>query len=271
MDSALMSSVVKHMEAGRPVWVVTVVHSSLPGIRLGASLLLPDGEPPEGSLGDPRADRWAARRLEETGRTRVLAQHWSWPAREAERRADLLVERLVPPPWLLVVGAGSDAPPVVAIAAAAGCRVAVADHRPAVLTPQRFPAAERLLPGEPETFPTEYLTPHTYAVLMTHNFLRDARWLGRLLASPVPYIGLLGPRARGERLLARVQGEGVPVSEADRARLYTPVGLDLGGEGAGAVALSIVSEVVAHYHGKRVPNLRDRRGALHPERAAHAG
>src|SRR6266540_806686 len=57
---------------------------------------------------------------------------------------------LVPPPQLVVLGAGDDARPLVRFAADVGFRVVVVDRRPGYLTVDRFPAAAALIqsPGD---------------------------------------------------------------------------------------------------------------------------
>ena len=49
------------------------------------------------------------------------------------------VDVLRPPPRLFIFGAGDDARPLASLAAQAGFEVTVVDHRPAYLTPERFP------------------------------------------------------------------------------------------------------------------------------------
>jgi xanthine/CO dehydrogenase XdhC/CoxF family maturation factor len=171
------------------------------------------------------------------------------------RRA--FIEVLLPPPRLLVCGAGDDARPVVALAATAGFRVAVADHRPAYLTAQRFPDAQRLLQMNPQDAAPELPADgDTYAVVKTHSLRRDADWIRRLLATPVAYIGVLGPRARVGKILAELGAAG------DR-RVFGPVGLDVGADGPEQVGLSIVAELLAVRAGRAPRHLRDRTEAIH--------
>jgi xanthine dehydrogenase accessory factor len=82
--------------------------------------------------------------------------------------------------------------------------------------------------------------PHGAAVLMTHNPALDRLGLQQLASgSPaLPYVGVLGPRAR---TLALAKDAGL--SDAETARLHAPVGLPLGGEGPAAIALSIVAQL----------------------------
>jgi xanthine/CO dehydrogenase XdhC/CoxF family maturation factor len=171
--------------------------------------------------------------------------------------APVFRESFTPPPRLLICGAGDDALPLVAAAHAVGWRVLVVDHRPAYLTAQRLAAARGLhllRPGD--DLAALRLGRDTYAVVMTHSFRHDRDWTRRLLESDVPYVGLLGPRARTETILA-------DASPARRGRVYGPVGLDLGADGPEQVALSIVAELMAVWSGRDARHLREKEMAVH--------
>jgi xanthine/CO dehydrogenase XdhC/CoxF family maturation factor len=170
--------------------------------------------------------------------------------------ARVFTEVFTPPPHLIVCGAGDDAIPLVAIAAEVGFRVTVVDHRPAYLAAERFPAASRLVQARPEDDIALPIGPRTYALVKMHALEQDRGWLRRFLATEVPYIGVLGPRARTEKMLAEIGGP-------HRERVYGPVGLDLGAEGPEQVALSIVSEVLAVLNGRDPGHLRDKSGPIH--------
>jgi xanthine/CO dehydrogenase XdhC/CoxF family maturation factor len=138
--------------------------------------------------------------------------------------------------------------------------VTVIDRRPALLAPERFAAAVRRLHADAQD-PALRAALHDrcHVVVMTHNYADDRQYLQALLPTAVPYIGLLGPRQRSARLLEHL-GINRP---ADLQRIHAPVGLDLGGEGAEQVALSIVSEVLAVHAGRQARSLRERRHAIH--------
>ena len=169
----------------------------------------------------------------------------------------VFTEVLLPPPNLLVCGAGDDARPLVAFAAAAGFRVIVADHRTAYLTAARFPDARRLLSLRPDDESAELPADgHTYAVVMTHVLKRDSAWVRRLSATDLPYVGVLGPRARTEKML-------VALGLRNRERIFGPVGLDLGADGPEQVALSILAEVLAVASGREPRHLSERAVSVH--------
>jgi len=247
------------IEEQRPVAVVVVVEAPGGGpVRPGSRQLVhPDGKT-EGSFADSG--------LDERARDEAAA------ALRDERSglADLgdgvraFVEAIVPPPRLLVCGAGHDAIPMVAAAAGLGWRVEVIDDRDAFLDPRRFPGAVRLLMADPaEAARAAGVDDRTHVVVMSHNFLRDKDYLRSFLATGVPYIGMLGPRARLERLLAQLEREGVRPSPEDMEAVHGPAGLDLGGDGPEEVAWAVVGEVMAVRNGRAGGFLKDRTGPIH--------
>jgi xanthine dehydrogenase accessory factor len=215
----------------------------------------------EGSLGDRALDERAVRAARAAiaeGASRVLPL----PAADGERRA--FVEVIRPPLRLIVCGAGHDAIPVVRFAAALGWRVLVVDARERFLTAERFPGARGFVRAEPaEAAQRVPIDERTYVVVMTHNYVQDRELLRGFLRSPARYIGMLGPRQRTEKLLDDLARAGTPVSAADRARLFGPIGLDIGGDGPEPIALALLAEIQAVEAGRSGGFLRDRRGPIH--------
>jgi xanthine dehydrogenase accessory factor len=174
----------------------------------------------------------------------------------AEGPRQLFRESFLPPPRLLICGAGDDAMPLAATADAVGFRVEVADHRAAYLTAERFPAARALVPRRPEEGLEDPAGAPGFAVVMTHSLKHDREWAARLLESGVRYLGLLGPRARTDAILS-----GIGRGHADR--VFGPVGLDLGAEGPEQIAVSIVAELMAVWSGREPRHLRAKEVAVH--------
>jgi xanthine dehydrogenase accessory factor len=173
-------------------------------------------------------------------------------------------EIVEPPPRLAIFGGGYDAVPVVALARAVGARVVVVDARPGYATRTRFPAADRLMVAQPQAAVGALgLDASSLAVVMNHHYRQDLAALQALLPTPIPYLGVLGPKHRTERLLADLAAKGVTASTAQLARLYSPVGLDLGAETPEEVALAIVAEMKAVLAGRRGGPARERSGSLH--------
>jgi len=166
----------------------------------------------------------------------------------------------VPPPQLVVLGAGDDARPLVRFAADVGFRVVVVDRRVGLLTRERFPAAAALVRSTgDELGAATPLDGECYAVVMNHNFADDQAYLRTLLKTPVAYIGVLGPRQRTDRMLRNLAAQGL----LDEGRVYGPVGLDIGTDGAEQVALAVIAEVLAVRSGRRARSLRERLAPIH--------
>jgi xanthine dehydrogenase accessory factor len=79
---------------------------------------------------------------------------------------------------------------------------------------------------------------------MTHNYLEDLEVLRTVLPSAIPYVGILGPKRRTERLLQELQTTET-YSDTQLAKLHAPIGLDIGADTPDAIAISIVSEIQA--------------------------
>lgn len=165
---------------------------------------------------------------------------------------------------VVLFGAGADAVPFVRIASELGWQVTVHDHRPAFLTKERFPTAQKLvLQSADEPLGNIIADDRTAAVVMTHNYARDQLILPAVLRSGAFYIGMLGPKARTHQLLNEVAEDGEAFSDAQLARLFAPVGLDIGGDTPESIALSIIGEIQSVLSNRVGGHLRDRKGSIY--------
>ncbi len=178
--------------------------------------------------------------------------------------AEVVFEVVRPPLAFVVCGAGPDAVPVVALAKQLGWHVTVCDPRGPTAPRGRFPLADDVV-----TCPPDAVAAHVWlelggaAVVMSHNQGDDRRFLRGLLDSPVGYVGVLGPRRRTDALLGELAADGFTPTPDRLARLYAPVGLDLGADTPAEIALAIVAEARAALAGRDAGSLRHRTGPIH--------
>ncbi len=222
-----------------------------------------------GTLGDvaldDRAARAAGAALQE-GASRV---HTLTGARGD---VQAFVEVLRPPIRLVVCGAGHDAVPLVQLASALGWRVVVADSRERFLTHDRFPGAQRFIKADPSAVPSRVpMDSRTYVVVMTHNYLHDRDLLTGFLRTEAVYIGMLGPKIRTQKILDELRKTGIEMADRDLARLYGPIGLDIGSEAPEEIALAVVGEIQAVETVRRGGFLRDRAGPIHAGKMLSSG
>jgi xanthine dehydrogenase accessory factor len=218
----------------RPTSVGIVIESDRSDLPVGA-VVLRGGRTEDAGVAE-RADV-ALDAAVDTGRT-------SW-FETASPRWKMFVLPLSLPPQLLLLGAGPDAAPVVDFAARLSWKVTLVDHRPAYADTSHFPLAERVLQAQPnELLSVVDATQFSAAVVMSHHLPSDLKYLRALAATTIPYVGLLGPAARRERLLADLEGD----ADRIRSRLHAPVGLPIGGRSPESIALSIVAQIHAFVH-----------------------
>lgn len=178
---------------------------------------------------------------------------------------EVLLEYIRPPRSLVIFGSGQDAVPLVKLAAALGFHLTVVSNTSGGAPADLFQEANVRLTASPSAVREKLiLEPDSAVVVMTHNLSHDRGYLRFALESGCSYVGVLGPRARTERLLGELAEAGFTATEAQRSSLYSPVGLNLGAEQPEEIALSILSEVQARFSGADAQSLRQRPGPIHP-------
>jgi xanthine/CO dehydrogenase XdhC/CoxF family maturation factor len=225
------------LAADTPTAIGVVTESALAQLPVGA-IALPLAVEPAAAV--PPQLRSAATQAALTRSSERARSEW---LEEAGFR--LLVLPLALPPRIALLGAGPDAAPVADFAARLNWKVTLADHRPAYAIAAHFPTAERVVLTRPEELGSAVQLEHyRAAVVMSHHLPSDLSYLRVLAASPVPYVGLLGPAVRRERLLAELGGDAGRLN----GRLHAPVGLPLGGRTPEAIALAIVAQLQTFLH-----------------------
>jgi xanthine/CO dehydrogenase XdhC/CoxF family maturation factor len=211
-----------------------VVESSRPDLAPGSVALPAPAHPAAPALATPAVQAALARAI--TQRQALWLDERSWR---------VFVVPLALPPRVLLLGAGPDAVPVVDFAVRLDWKVTLVDHRAAYAVAAHFPAAERVVLTRPAELATALeLRDFSAAVVMSHHLPSDLAYLRVLAATPIPYVGLLGPAPRREKLLADLGAH----AGALQSRLHAPVGLPIGGRSPESIALAIVAQLHAFVH-----------------------
>ena len=162
---------------------------------------------------------------------------------------------------LVVVGATVLADDLAALAARLDWTTVVVDPRAAFATAQRLPNAGAIDVRSPEEALHDLLTGETPVVIVSHDPKLDLPALRFALASPAPYVGILG-----NRRTQRERRDALAVDGFDHhtlSRIRGPAGLDLGGSSGGETALSILAEIVSVLHEREGGPLCLRDGSIH--------
>lgn len=200
-------------------------------------------------------------------------QTYLWRTHQLSVESDVLevlLEIVRPPVNLFVFGEGHDVHAVVAQGCLMGWHVHVVGRKPAPELKQRFPDATacHFLMHPEQLDDLLSIDPRSAAIVMNHTFMRDRQIMHHLLHSDIPYIGVLGPRERTEAMLEALQEAGHSYPEHSQARLFGPLGLDIGTETPEEIALSACSEIQAVLHDRQGGSLRRRQGPIHASRVS---
>lgn len=175
----------------------------------------------------------------------------------------MYLETVKPQPVLVVCGAGPDAVPLVQGAKAIGWHVTLMDHREQSLNRQAFSSAdERLLIGRGD-YAHPAIPEEAHVVVMTHNYVLDAMLVKALLPTQIPYLGVLGPRRRMERILKEIGEENGRPRPDEWKKLHAPIGLDIGADSPQEIALSILAELTSFRNQRNGQSLKMRKEPLH--------
>lgn len=231
-------------------------------LAVGSRLFISEEGLVIGSLGTDRLNDQVTKLAEEKlSRLHPTSETHSFSLAD-EEQVNIFVDVNVPPPQLMIFGAGHDAIPVARLARQMGMHTILVDTRPAYATSERFPGAEIVLARPEELEEKVHPTPRTFAVIMNHHLERDQACLRFALESSAAYVGVLGPRKRKRWLFEAFEEQGISFSEEQLSRLFNPIGLDIGAENAEEVAVSILSEIVAIRNGHEGGFLREK-GSIH--------
>lgn len=158
----------------------------------------------------------------------------------------IFIEYAAPAISLIIVGAGNDTIPLASMAHLIGWRTTIIDGRPTHATANRFKHANQIIVGKPlAVLPQLVFDDRTAIVLMTHNYQYDKDMLALLANEHLPYIGLLGPTTKKDRLMNDLLIEGIEFNARQLGSIHGPTGLDLGAETAPEIALSICAEIMS--------------------------
>ena len=261
-----LAEIADDIDAGRPVAVCTVIEHPDPA-WLGRRMVVRP-EAASGAIGSPRADDAVAddaRGLLASGRSETLTY-----GPDGERRGEgmrVFVASYAPKPRMLVFGAIDFAAAVARVGVFLGYRVTVCDARPVFATKSRFADADEVVVAWPHRYLADEaeagrIDGRTVLAVLTHDPKFDVPLLKVALRLPeVAYVGAMGSRRTHEDRLKRLIEAGL--TEAELARLSSPIGLDLGARTPEETAVSIAAEIIALRWGGAGDRLTSREGPIH--------
>ena len=160
---------------------------------------------------------------------------------KAEGR-ELLVEPLVHPGVVHLVGAGHVALATAHIAAYTGFEVIVMDDRKEFANNERYPDARDVRVLNSFDNCLESLGPGDYVVIVTRGHTHDRDVLAQALRTDAGYIGMIGSSKKRKAVYASLLSDGF--NQRDLDRVFSPIGLAIGADTPAEIGLCIVAEMV---------------------------
>jgi len=177
---------------------------------------------------------------------------------------EIFTELIQPTVLLLIFGGGFDARPVSQLAKLLGWEVQVTDECVAHIAPIFFPQADKLSLCQREFIDRDFnITPYSACVLMSHNYEYDRDVLKKIVNSQAPYIGILGPRKRFDKMLEEFKKESIQLTYDQLQRIHSPIGLDIGAEAPDEIAISIIAEIQSKFASRAGGFLKYNTGPIH--------
>lgn len=253
----ILSELVAAQAARRPVVLAVVVdtHHSVPR-RAGSKMLIYGDRTTSGTIGggemEARVVAEAAEALTE-GRPRRLSYTLHDPGAGdpgvCGGDVELYLEPFMPPTTIYVIGTGHVGQAVVELASWLGYRVVAWDDRPELVASlaETCPGVTTVSGPMAEALAAEPIDEQTMVVMVTRNVALDAELLPALLATPAPYVGLMGSQRRWDTTRGRLVEAGL--AEADLDRVQAPIGVEISAETPAEIAVSILAQVIASAHG----------------------
>jgi xanthine dehydrogenase accessory factor len=248
----LFEEIVRMRRAGQRGALATIVHTngSIPSYESSRMLVREDGSS-AGTIGGGcvEADVWAAaKEVMQKEAPRKLVFHLNNEATYDNGlicggTVEIFLEPILPQPVVYLFGGGHVSTAVARAAQSAGFGLGVIDDREAFANSQRFPMAQEIFTSFDEAFAKLKPNSSSYLVIVTRGHKEDMRVLAWAVRTPARYVGMIGSKRKVLSVYRALEKEGYRMDEF--ARVFAPMGLDIGALSPEEIALSIVAELVA--------------------------
>lgn len=160
---------------------------------------------------------------------------------------------------LLIIGDGQVAVELCKLALQLGFYTVIFSDRSEYGNRQRFPQASEIIVGAIEDMAASYpISEDCYIIIATHGHQYDEQALRSVVNRDASYIGMLGSRSKCFKILHKLSQSGI--NDELLARVFTPVGLGLGGNSPPEIAVSIMAEILLIKNQGVLAHLRDHPG-----------
>jgi xanthine dehydrogenase accessory factor len=169
---------------------------------------------------------------------------------------ELFIKIVKPDYRLILVGGGHIAFSLNKIAKLVNFRTVIFDDREDMLTEERFGNADETIFGDIASNLSKFnFNENDFIVIVTHGHKNDEDALFEVIDKNVKYIGVIGSKRKIKVMFDNLFERGI--SRESIEKVYSPIGLRLGGNSPEEVALSIISEIQLVKTGAILGHMKD--------------
>lgn len=162
---------------------------------------------------------------------------------DTERKI-VFLETVVPPPLLIIAGAGHVGKAVTHLGNWLGFEVVVWDDRPEFASAKNLPEAHHIFSGDISQVKKNLaIGKDTFMVIVTRDHKNDAEALKEFIHEDVAYLGMMGSK----RKIAQVRQlflENGWTTEEQWNKVFTPIGIEIGSKTVNEIAVSIAAQLI---------------------------
>jgi len=147
-----------------------------------------------------------------------------------------------------IFGGGHIARHLVPLLKSVDFQCAVIDTQEEFVLEKDFPNTRRIVMPFEDCVESLDLTPQDYAVIVTRGHAYDKTVLAQVLGHSMAYIGMIGSKKKIAYTYQCLQEEGF--TQVDFQSVHAPIGIPLGGNSPGEIAVSITAELIKVRHEK---------------------
>lgn len=237
--------------------VVTIVHSDGSTPRTNGKMLVLSNGATKGTIGGGAVERQAitdALQCIREGSSKFRAYDMTSPLADTGMvcggKISVMIEAFTVRPLLVMCGAGHVGEAVVQLASFVGFDTMLIDNRDEALIEEKIAKADTYVKVNDfeEDIKTMNIAPGAHFVIATYGHTHDGEALAAALTKKAAYVGMIGSSRKIELLFNELRRKGI--EQKDLEGVFTPIGLDIGGETPEEIALSIVAEILMVKNGR---------------------
>lgn len=237
--------------------VVTIVHSDGSTPRTNGKMIVFSNGATKGTIGGGEVERMAVmdalqcvREGSNTFKSYDLTSPVSETGMACGGKISVMIEAFSARPVLVMCGAGHVGGAVLRLASFVGFDTILIDDRDEAVIGDKIAGADRFIKVNDfeEDIKEVDIAPGAHFVIATHGHIHDGDALAAALTKDAAYLGMIGSSKKIEVLFGRLREKGVSQKELDK--VFTPIGLDIGGETPEEIAVSIIAEILMVKNGR---------------------